>query len=213
MRDRGPRFRNAVRALALVLALRSGLAAAAEPMPLKPDLQLPLILKVLTYDRHFESKAGTQVVVGIVYAPTDPTSVAAANEVGDVLFRFQDKTVKRLPIRFRLVEYTTPDALERTIARWGISVFYVAPGNARNLEGIVGVSQAKGVTTTTGVPEYVRRGGGVSVGIGLNDDRPQILINISSARCEGSEFDASLLRIASVIRGDAACLPGPGPAR
>ena len=103
-----PRFRNAARALALLLALRPGLAAAAEPMPLRPELQIPLILKILTYDRHIESKAGEQVVVGIVYAPTDPSSVAAANEVGDVLFRFQDKTVKRLPIRYRLVEYSTP---------------------------------------------------------------------------------------------------------
>ena len=198
MRNRGPRFRNAVRALALLLALRPGLAAAAEPMPLKPDLQLPLILKILTYDRHFESKAGREVVVGIVYAPEDPSSVAAANEVGDILFRFQDKTVKRLPIRYRLVEYRTPEGLERTITRWGISVLWVAPGNAKNIAGITGISQAKGVTTTTGVPEYVRRG--LSVGLGLNDDRPQILINLASARAEGSEFDASLLRISVPVK-------------
>ncbi len=198
MRNRGPRIRNAARALALLLALRPGLAAAAEAMPLKPDLQIPLILKILTYDRHFESKAGAQVVVGIVYAPTDPSSVAAANEVGDVLFRFQDKTVKRLPIRYRLVEYSTPEALERTIERWRISVIWVAPGSAKNLAGITAVSQRKGVTTTTGVPDYVRRG--VSVGLGLGDDRPQILINLASARSEGSEFDASLLRIAIPVK-------------
>jgi len=204
MSHRGPRFRTAARALALLLALRPGFAAAAEPMPLKPELQMPLILKILTYDRHFESKAGREVVMGIVYAPEDPSSVAAANEVGDVLFRFQDKTVKRLPIRFRLVEYRTSEGLDRTIARWGISVVYIAPGNGKNLDGIIQVSQAKGVTTTTGVPDYVRRGR-IAVGIGLNDDRPQILINLRSSRCEGSEFDASLLRIATVITGESAC--------
>ncbi len=198
MRNRGPRFRNAVRALALLLALRPGVAAGAEPMPLKADLQIPLILKILTYDRHFESKAGAQLVVGIVYAPTDVTSVAAANEVSDVLFRFQDKTVKRLPIRYRLVEYMTPEALERTVERWGISVFYVAPGSARNIDGIKAVSQKHGVTTTTGVPDYVRRG--LSVGLGLSDDRPHILINQGSARAEGSEFDASLLRISVPVK-------------
>jgi hypothetical protein len=194
----GPRFRNAARALALLLALRPGLAAAAEPMPLRPDLQIPLILKILTYDRHLESKAGQQLVVGIVYAPTDPASVAAANEVGDVLFRFQDKTVKRLPIRYRLVEYTTPEALERTVDRWGISVFWVAPGSARNLAAISAVSRRKGVTTTTGVPDFVRRG--LAVGLDLGDARPQILIHLEAAREEGCEFDASLLRIAIPVK-------------
>ena len=193
-----PRFRNAARALALLLALRPGLAAAAEPMPLRPDLQIPLILKILTYDRHIESKAGEQVVVGIVYAPTDPSSVAAANEVGDVLFRFQDKTVKRLPIRYRLVEYSTPEALERTIDRWSISVLWVAPGSAKNLAGITSVSRRKGVTTTTGVPDYVRRG--VAVGLDLGDARPQILIHLEAAREEGCEFDASLLRISIPVK-------------
>jgi len=40
----------------------------------------------------------------------------------------------------------------------------------------------------------------VAVGIGVRQDKPQILINLASARSEGSEFDASLLRIATVLR-------------
>jgi hypothetical protein len=43
----------------------------------------------------------------------------------------------------------------------------------------------------------VRRG--VAVGIGLDQDKPQILINLASARAQGSDFDASLLRIATVL--------------
>lgn len=193
---------SSLRRLGLVLGLavlvRAGVAAAAEPMPLTPDLQVPLILKILTYDRHFEAKAGPELVIGIVYAPADPSSVKAANDVSDTLYRFAGKTVKRLPIRYFLVEFTTPENLERSIAQRSISVLYVAPGNARNLAGISKVSQARGVTTTTGVPDYVKRG--VSVGIGVADERPQILINLPSTRSEGSEFDASLLRIATVLK-------------
>lgn len=195
----GPlRRRVAALALGLLLVLRAGWLAAAEPMPLRPDLQVPLILKILTYDRHFESKAGREVAIGIVYAPEDPGSVEAANQISETLFRFRDKTVKRLPIRHYLLEYTGPEKLERSIADRGISVLYVAPGNVRNIEGVTRVSQSRGVTTATGVPDYVRRG--VAVGIGLSDDRPQILVNQTSARAEGSEFDASLLRIATVLK-------------
>ena len=62
-------------ACALALALAAVPARAAEEMALSPDLQVPIILKILTYDRNLESRAGAGLVVGIVYAPTDPQSV------------------------------------------------------------------------------------------------------------------------------------------
>jgi hypothetical protein len=41
----------------------------------------------------------------------------------------------------------------------------------------------------------------VAIGIGIKaDKRPDILINLPSSRQEGSEFDASLLRIANVVK-------------
>jgi len=48
------------------------------------------------------------------------------------------------------------------------------------------------------VPEAVKRA--VSVGVGMAQDKTQVLINLASARSEGSEFDANLLRIATVIK-------------
>jgi len=185
-------------ALGLLLVLRAGFAVAAEPMPLKPDVQVPLLLKILTYDRHFETKAGRELAIGITYAPEDPESQQAAEQILQTLYRFRDKTVKTLAIRYYLFEYSSPEKLQRSIADRGASVLYIAPGMSRHLEAILKVSQARSVTTVTGVPDYVRRG--VAVGIGLADDRPQILINQASARAEGSEFDASLLRIATVVK-------------
>ena len=182
-------------ALGLWTLLRPLSVAAAEPMPLAPDLQLPLILKVLTYDRHFETKARGELVLGIVYEQADPESLKAASAVIETLLRFSGKTVKRLPIRFSLVPIGN---LERSVEDAKINVLYVAPGNARNLEKLMQFSQAKGITTATGVPDYVKRG--IAVGIGVNDDRAQILINLPSAKAEGSEFDASLLRIATVFK-------------
>ncbi len=196
-----PRFlsrRVAAIALGLTLVVRADVAVAAEPMPLRADLQVPLMLKILTSDRHFESKAGREVAIGVMYAPEDPGSVQAANQIFESLYRFRDKTVKRLPIKYYLLEYGGPEKLERSILDRNISVLYIAPGNARNLEAVTKISQARGVTTATGVPDYVRRG--AAVGIGLADERPQNLINLDSARAEGSEIDASLLRIATVIR-------------
>lgn len=187
---------GALVAMALMLAVAC--PASAEDMPLSPELQVPLFLKILTYDRRFESRFGTELKLGVVYAPLDPQSVKAANDITDILYKYAGKTVKRLPVNKVLVEFSTPEVLERSITTGNIDVLYVAPGNARNVSAIIKVSRGRGVTTMAGVPDYVRSG--VCVGLSVSQDRPQILINQPACLQEGSEFDASLLRIATPVK-------------
>jgi len=173
------------------------LPATAEEMALSAENQLPLLLKVLTYDRNLEQKAGKELAIGIVHDPSDRDSAKATDEIATTLYKYGGKTVKKLPIKYFTIEYTSPPDLEKIVKSKGISVLYVAPGVAKNLPAIVKVSQANHLTSVTGVPDYVRKG--VAVGIGVVQDRPQILINLASSKSEGSEFDASLLRIATVL--------------
>lgn len=172
-------------------------AARAEQMPLSAEAQIPLLLKVLTYDRNFERKAGKELAIGIVHDPSDRDSAKATDEVGTTLYNFRSRTVKGLPLKYYTIEFTGADDLERFAKEKGISVLYVAPGNAKDLPALLKVSEELDLTTLTGVPDYVRRG--VAVGISLVQDKPQILINLASARAQGSDFDASLLRIATVL--------------
>jgi hypothetical protein len=186
------------RSLALGLALAAALPSLAQDMALAPDRQIQLLLKVLTYDRRFAEKAGGALNVGIVYSPSDAESAKAAEEISSVLYKMQDKTVKQLPLNYFLVEYSTGANLESAVKSRKISLLYMAPGTSRAVSEVTRVARALGVTTATGVPDYVRRG--VSVGIGVRQDKPEILINLPASRLEGCEFDASLLRIATVIK-------------
>jgi len=180
----------------LLLALLA-LPATAEEMALSAENQLPLLLKVLTYDRNLEQKAGKELAIGIVHDPSDHDSAKATDEISSTLFKYGGKTVKKLPLKYFTIEYTSPADLERIVKSKGISVLYVAPGVAKNLAAILKVSQSLHLTSVTGVPDYVRKG--VAVGIGVVQDKPQVLINLASTRSEGSEFDASLLRIATIL--------------
>jgi hypothetical protein len=159
--------------------------------------QVPLLLKVLTYDRNLESKAGAELAIGIVYDPGDRDSATATTELGSVLFKLAGKTVKKLPIKYYTIEYTGNADLERFVKQKGISVLYIAPGNARNLSHILQLSQELHLTTTTGVPDYVRRG--AAVGLAKAQDRPEILIHLKNSRAEGTEFEASFLRYATIV--------------
>ena len=171
--------------------------AGAEQMSLGAEAQLPLLLKVLTYDRNFEQKAGAELALGIVHDPSDRDSAKATEEVGSTLYKFAGKTVKKLALKYYTIEFTGAADLEKFVKEKRISVLYITPGSAKALAAVLKVSQDLKLTTLTGVPDYVRRG--VAVGIGVEQDKPQILINLGAARAEGSDFDASLLRIAVVV--------------
>lgn len=193
------RRRRAVAVSVLASAALLPAPALAQKMALPVETQVPIILKVLTYDRQFERNSSDALTIGIVHDPTDPESAKAMNEISDVFYENRDKTVKRLPLRYFQIEYTGQADLKRFSAEKSIGAYYITPGmRAAALTEVLAVSQELSVTTITGVPDYVRLG--VAVGIGERRGRPQILVNLPASRNEGSEFDASLLRIATVIK-------------
>jgi len=168
-------------------------------MPRPIEEQAPLILKILTYDRNLERNSTEVLTIGIVHDPTNVESATAMQELSDFLFANKDKRVKQKPFRYFQIEYTGPQNLRAFSEEREIGVYYITPGLPRSsLSGILEVSRALSITTMTGVPDYVQAG--VAVGIGERRGRPQILINLPASREEESEFDASLLRISTVIR-------------
>jgi len=188
----------AIQAQAMPVIRPAMTLAYADEMPVPADLQVPLILKVLTFDRNFEDRIPTELIVGIVFKPGDAASIAVRDDVSAAFLALDGKTVKKVPIRYIELPFSSPTELLQTARDSGVNVFYVTPGNSGTLSGLLEVSTSLGILTTTGVPDYVTQG--VAVGIGTRSDKPLILINLSSSRSTGSEFDASLLRIARVIR-------------
>ena len=196
---RGGRGWRAIRAGVVAVAVLFARPVAAQGMVQPASVQVPIILKVLTYDRQFEARTREAVTIGIIHDPTDPVSARATSDVSDVLYEARDKTVKRLPIKYFQIEYTGRADLDRFSEERAISVYYLTPGlSSPAIAQILEVSRARSITSMTGVPELVEAG--VSVGIGERRSRPQILINLPASRSEGCEFDASLLRIATVIK-------------
>lgn len=182
----------------LALAALLGPLAVTAENGLPASQQVPLLLKILTYDRQLAAKAGSELTIGIVYVPGNSDSAKVTSDISGTLQRFTGKTVKSLPIRHWTIEYVTAERLEAVLREKSVNVIYVSPGNERNLATILRLSKAQHITTTTGVPEYVKRG--VAVGIGSRQGKPEILINLESSKSEGSEFDAGLLRMATVVQ-------------
>jgi hypothetical protein len=170
----------------------------SETVPMPASLQVPLLLKILTYDRNFGTRGESALSVTIVLAPGNPLSARAAAEITEVLRTLSDKTVRNLRVEFSSVEYVSDEQISGVLQANRVNMLYIAPGNEQNLPTLLKVSRTRHAITATGVPEYVEKG--VAVGIGVRQDKPHILINLPASRAAGSEFDAGLLRIASVVR-------------
>jgi len=180
-----------------ISALPSG-----EEMPVPPKVQVPLILKVLTYDRNLKQKAGTNLVIGILYDSHDDNSKKTRNEISQVLDSLSDKTISGVRFSYGYLDYSSADELKNAINANGVKILYITPGNKSHLSSIIKISQKNKILTMTAVPEYVNKG--ISVGIGLKENnKPEIWINLSSAKAEGSDFSADLLKLCRVLKKDA----------
>jgi hypothetical protein len=185
---------------ALVFALswtpvRELQAQDAPAMEVPVAIQVPLFLKVLTFDRRLDARAGQELVVAIVYQKGNRASTLARDDALRALGAAPK--IGGIAIRTYSVDLdheSLPAALGERAAR----VIYVTPLRGVNIVDIAEAARAARATTITGMPEYIDLG--LAVGVRLQGDRPKLLLNLTASRLEGADFSSELLRLAQVTR-------------
>ncbi len=167
-------------------------------MEVPEELQVPIFLKILTYDRSFETRAKDTLRIGILYFPDDVESERNKDAMIESLKQNKNKTINGVPFCFHQIEFISKKNLDKVIKERKINVLYVTSDSSNFLEEIIQTSQKRNVLTMTGRVDYVSKG--ISVGLGVKDQKPQIVINLRSAKAEGSNFSANLLRLCKVIK-------------
>jgi hypothetical protein len=76
-------------------------------------------------------------------------------------------------------------------------VFYVTPMRSADIAQIVRIARARQIHTMAGLTEYLSIG--LSVGIGVRNDRPRIMINLGAAKAEGAAYQAQLLQLSDIV--------------
>src|SRR3954468_6873367 len=114
-RRREGKGRGAGVAAVLLALLLCAPAGGAEPMPFPPDVQITLLLKILTYDRSFQSKSKSGVTIGVVYVAGDAQSVKTKDDILKTLGLVADRTIKNVPIRAVPLEYKDPTSLLKAV--------------------------------------------------------------------------------------------------
>jgi hypothetical protein len=180
-----------------VLAALAPRALAAQEVAVPVAIQVPILVKILNFDRNLPGRAGDRLVVGVLFQSRYRTSANVADEVCRTLQVLPAGALGALGISCVAIDLDASSALDSALKRNRVQVLYVSPLRAVSLGDVTVVSRAAGITTLTGVPRYVETG--LAIGLDMKGERPEIVINLAASRAEGADLTAHLLKLARVV--------------
>ena len=180
--------------LALVLVL-SDRELSAQTMSVPSDLHVPLLMRVLTFDRALQARGDAFVVV-VLFQGRNRASVEARDGAVDAIQRDKGLHITGLPVRVETLDLDTVTDVGGALVKLGAEVAYFTPLRAVSIEGLVKQARAVHVHTLTGVDAYLANG--VAVAVRSRAERPRVAVNLASCKLEGADYAAPLLAIADV---------------
>jgi hypothetical protein len=191
--------RSRCRAAFLAGAALLGIAGvcAAQDVALPVNVHLPILLKILTFDRHLPAKLEGEFVLGVVYQDRFRSSADAADGAMATLAHLPDAFLDGFPIRTVPIDLDNQPDLATVVAQNHLTALYVAPLRTARLDDIIHVSETAAISTLTGVPQYVEEG--LAIGIDNVGNHPSIVVNVAEARREGADLSAQVLKLARVL--------------
>jgi hypothetical protein len=195
------RRRSAARhlGLALICALLLGVpwsAALAQTLP--PETQIPIFFKLLTYDRTLWAEAPERLQIGLLHRRGDEASQANLAAVVTALGEAAGKTINGVEFDFETITWSDPEDLARKIAASDVHVMYVTAGHAKVVGEIAAGSREGGILTLAARQDDVAAG--LAVGLGLEDGRPRLLVNLQALEAGGHQLEARVLKLCRVVK-------------
>ena len=181
-------------ATGLLLVVSVAFSARAQEMEIPVAVQLPLFLKVMSFDRQLRARAGGSLVIAGGFQSGYRASSDAKDEALRSIAGIRD--VAGIPLRTVTIDLDHEE-LGAALSDSRATLLYVAPMRGVDVGDLVRATRAAHVTTLTGVMRYVDLG--CAVGLRLRGDRPSIVVNLAAARLEGAEFAAELLRLVQIL--------------
>jgi hypothetical protein len=171
--------------------------AWCQDMQVPVEQQVPLIMKILSFDRNLTKRVDKEIVFAIVYQKKFRKSLDTKLGFEETLDKLSLTKIDSLPIKFISIDIGDDTNLASVLDKSKINVLYLAPVKTIRVEEISEISKRLQITTITGVAEYSEKG--MAVAIGAKGDKPEIIINLTAAKAEGINFNSQLLKLAKIV--------------
>jgi hypothetical protein len=159
-----------------------GVAPPTRAQAVDVELASKIIVKVMTLDQDLLKKTGGKLEIGVIGSPA---AVAAFTKLkGSAIDK--DANVS-------IAEVTAYEAMPPSAKPTLIFV-------GENADPAVVTKYTRGnqILSVTNVASFVERG--VTLGIEMNDNKPKLLLNLTSSESEGLNWDPKILKISRTIR-------------
>jgi len=183
---------------ALLVITISPNATLAESKEVSLNLQVKHFFTSLKYNKNYKAKNDDTLNIGILYFSDKTNSRREALKLYKTLKADKNKEADNLTITTSLFSYDSVRSLESIISIEKIDLLYISSGRKRIIRNVTKITQARKVFSFTSHPDYVSECG-VSMAVGLKDNKPKIYLNHSSAKREGADFSAKFLRVAEIV--------------
>lgn len=161
-----------------------------------PKVAVPIILKVLTYDKQFDSRGKGDFVVLVV---SESGQSASRAQVLEVLKSLPVTSIRNRPLKFIAAEFADQGGLAADAAQLGAHALLAVPGlSPGGVGAIAAVAKSRQLYSLALDVAMVEKA--LALGVGSASGRPQIVINESAARAVGAQFETSVLKLARVVQ-------------
>ncbi len=181
--------------LILVMLLMPGYSRA---QGLTEKEQLPIFMKVLSYDRTFKNVPATSLRLGILFRPDHLASVVGEREMRAALDATDKNGPQGMAWNHESVSWTSSEELARKLTGSEIDILYVTPGQEALIPIISRWTRSLDILTLA--PGHGEVDLGLSVGLAFHAERPRIAVNLKALEEEGHELDSRILRLCKVVR-------------
>ena len=187
------RFKNISIIITLALVLIISAQTGAQ-QSISSDQLAALTLKIMTFDRNLEKRAGGQLVIGILYNEQDQ---GHAKGLESAFSNYKDKKVNGLAFKVVPHAFIDMEELKSWMASENVSVLYLSP-SLLGMAGSVHQSAVQNECLTFGGNRLFPEAG---TGLGLDqvNGKATIFISLDRVKKEGVDFSSDLLKMAKLI--------------
>jgi hypothetical protein len=183
----------ALSCLLIVLSVHWG---RAEEAILPIALQVELLVKVASYDRNFQQRAGDRARIFIFTKPGNGDSARVAAQVEAGLARAS--TIGGLPHDETVTPYQGAAELAELCRKERASIVFFGPGFREDIAAIRDALDGVDVLSVSAIPEYVEAG--IVLGFDVSSGRPELLVNLPQAKRQKVALRADVLRLMKVFQ-------------
>lgn len=158
----------------------------------------PIMARAVAYDYNLKARAGSDLVIGILYKSGDANSEAAANRWVQAFSKLSGAKLQGLPISTRKLAFSGGSQLSSDGQSQSIDVLLITEGLDGDVGAIGRVAQDRQWLTIGTRERHVREG--LSLAVFNEGGRNVISVNLRACEKQGVNFASDLLRLARVLR-------------